>query len=614
MTPRIKNIIKTHLKSYLEKNTEQKIKDKQLCMCPFKCSNKPTASFLHHVLTCHNCNFSGDIFSLVKKQKGFDKEEDVAEYLIHFLKIEIEDNVDELLSFYQKMGWALIPLASGLKVPPEGFAWRDKVYKNPVVWKEWIDRGWGVAVVLGKDSNVVLVEFDDNETYKKFENKMVVTLHQSTKRGTGHFYYKYNSMFVKTLNQVLKKDKLNLELRTEGAYAVIAPTPTDGEVRKWNSEPIVEMGNELKTFFQSYYDKNVEELNPDQEIQKAIDTEKIGVVDLSNRRNDTFISLGGILRKKLNKDQTEYALSIISNNLIDKPVPKHELKAIMGQINKYSTYDKKELAKIVLDRLEIVGTGSAFTLAKSLSYEQKDVEEVLNYLEKEQKVISVKGERFRRLEQAEWGQGYDNLSVPLDYEVPFFSKYATLDQGSMIIIGGKTGKGKTHLVGNIIKKFADKKEIDSIDLISTEADSKIGKVLQTLKIPHHFIYQPKKFYKHPTEIELRDNKVTIIDWIRPKDGDYAGTDSTFEHFENQLKRHKGLLIALVQIRPSNGDFFAKDLMEFYGAYVCKFYHPNPSDLLHPIIESTKIRDSKTGYDKITIALEFNRETKVLLEK
>lgn len=628
---KLSNQEKQIIRSYLITFIQQFIKDfklpkqNELIDCPI-CKEKASVNFFPlnaNKMNCFNpdCG-SHDIFDLVKYFKSSMKdldEDSICDYLVSSLKIDLTNPLTTILDKYEKAGFALIPLYPNSKIPTkEAKGWQNSSHKNKEIWKDWIERQYNIGVNLGKVSNIIAVDIDSDETYEKVKHLLGNTLVQTTKRGR-HFVYNYDPDFTKTLNKVLRDDGFEMELRTDGAYIVVAPSSVEGEVRMWNNEKITDMPKELKEFFLKYQTLNIQEQSVEEEIQEAINNEKIDVVDLSGKRNDTFIKLAGILRKKLNKEQVKYALDIVSNNLIDKPIPKKELYGILGQIEKYNYYDKEELSKTVLDRLDIIEEGSAFQIASSLKYEQKDVEDVLKYLQDENKIINVGKNRYKRLTEIEWDQDFTQMGVPIDFEVPYFHKYARFDQGNMIVIGGKTGQGKTHLSSNFIKHLVDQ-GIHPY-LISTEAGSKIGKICTQMGLKiGDFSF---KTVRCPTDIELKDNAVTIIDWLKPKGGDYAKTDHTFEQLNNQLEKHKGFLIVMVQIRRS-GEFFAPDQIDFYSALTARYcYSPLEKDKEGRVVkwdnentyfETTKIRDSRTGNQYITIPTKFNKEKKILESK
>ena len=74
-------------------------------------------------------------------------------------------------------------------------------------------------------------------------------------------------------------------------------------------------------------------------------------------------------------------------------------------------------------------------------------------------------------------------------------------------------------------------------------------------------------YFYPEMAELEDNAITILDWLLPKD--YSNTDKIMQHFAEQLFKHGGLLFIFVQLR-GDGNFFAKDMIAMFPAFVCRY--------------------------------------------
>ncbi len=617
MNFRQKIFLKGLLGVYIKKTfPDLKINEKKLFKCFLNCSEQPSAQVLHNHINCYTpgCNGIGDIYGLVRHVKpNFAKSDDdeIAIYLSKILNVEFPEDGKELLKRYSEAGFALIPLSPNSKVPIKGSEkWQDTNHKNVNIWNDWLERGYNLGLNLGTVSNVVAVDIDSDKTYEKVKHLLGETLTQTTSRGR-HFLYNYDPAFYKTLNKILREDGYDMELRTTGAYIVIAPSAVEGEIRKWNDKKITAMPEELKKFFMEYYAKTPkeDEAGIDSDIQSCIDNEKLDIVDLSGQRNATFIKTAGIFRKWMPRDTVQKVLSFLSNNWIDKPIPNHELKAIMGQVNKYNTYDKKELSKVVLERLDIIKEASAFQIAKSINLEQKDIEDVLHHLEKEQLIIAIGKNRYKRLQKITWDTDFNTMSEPVDFEVPYFHDYAYFDKGNMVIIGGRPGKGKTHITANIIRKLI-KQDIHPY-LISTEAGSKIGKIVKELDIKvGQFSY---KIVKSPHDIELEKNAVTIIDWLKPEEGDYSRTDATFERLNDQLIRHGGFLIIFVQLR-KDGSFFASDQIDFYASLVATYnYRKNGEavDTQNTYFETSKIRDSRSGQQIITIPTYFNPGTKIL---
>ena len=619
MNPKIKNIYKSHLLDFYTKlNPSVKVTDK-LFKCICTCSLEPTMQHYQNRFDCVNpsCRKSFDIFDyvrFVKPQFKDSVDSDIAEYLSHTLKIVVADETPTILKQYQQAGFALIPLIGGHadpkmnKVPIKGSTgWEKTSYKDISLWNEWIERGYNIGLNLGAVSAVIAVDIDSDETYEKVKHMLGETLIQTTGRGK-HYIYNYDPDFKKTLNKVLRDDGYEMELRTNNSYCVVAPSATyPGEIRRWNNGKITDMPKELKEFLLKYQSKGeVKTAEVNEAIQDSIDNEKVDVVDLTGQRNVTFVKLAGIFRKKLTTEQTSYVLNVISNSLIDKPIPQHELKAILGQVSKYNTYDKVELSKLILSRLDIVKESTAYQLASSLKLEQKDVEDVLAYLEKESKIIALPGNRYKKLITVDWQTNLTDEINPIDFVVPYFSKYAFFNWKELIVIGGQTGSGKTVVVGNLMKSLIEQKITPY--LVSTEATSTIGKTLNKLGVlPGQYKY---KITKSIMGLELPDNGVIILDWLGADAGDYSKMAVMYEHLHEQVKKHNCFLIVMEQLRKDNGNFFAQNLNMFYASLVAKYqYGSGGTDNINTFFKTEKIRDSKTGQQYVTIPTVFNPENR-----
>jgi len=412
-----------------------------------------------------------------------------------------------------------------------------------------------------------------------------------------------------------------MEIRANNAYIVVAPTVVEGYIRTWNGKKITKMPKELKKFLLDLVKKESkkEEKKESDGIREAIENENFNIEDglrgLDGNCNDTWITLGGILRKKMSPKKVEWALQTF-NKLLADPMDYHQIKSMCYQLSKYDNFDKKDLAKEILEHLslESVRFANAFEMEKSLGHTKKEIESALDYLLKEEKVVKV-GRNFKALNKIEWETDFMSIGKPLGFEVPYFGKFNKFDDGSMIIIGGRSGTGKTHLAMNIIKKFVDMGI--NPKLLTTEAGSKFGMIGANLglKIDDYFF----KRVADATNVEFDDDSVTIIDWLKPPNSDYSKLDTIMENLNNQLVKHRGLLIALVQIR-KDGTFFAPDLFDFYASLVATYnwtqkYNSQTketvADSTNTYFQTSKMRDSKVGVQWIKIPTKFDKDTKII---
>lgn len=174
----------------------------------------------------------------------------------------------------------------------------------------------------------------------------------------------------------------------------------------------------------------------------------------------------------------------------------------------------------------------------------------------------------------------------------------------------------THLSCNLIKKFVD--QGIKPHLLCTEAESKFGIISATLGVKvGDYLF---KLVRDPSCIELKDNTVTIIDWLKAPESDYARLESVYERLNEQMAKHRGLLIILAQLKTESGQFYAEDMTKFYGSLVAKYFWSPIKDAKGNIYDwdaqntyfkTEKIRDSKNGKQFITIPTYFDPDKKTL---
>lgn len=619
-------LIQSHILDYLRyHNPSLKITKKGLFQCPFShehenknnntsCNIFPPNSYKLHCFDPSHGRL-GDIFSVFRKMEpdmAHLDDDEIAEYLIHLLDIKTNEKIDNLLAKYHNWGWSLIPIANNSKIAVEK-EWEKKEHKNIEEWKEWLSSGLNLGLNLGAISNTIAIDIDNPKTFEKIKHLLNGTLIQSTNRGY-HYLYSYDKSFDGINHANLRSKGYEMEVRANNAYIVLEPSVVDNKERHFNDKEPLAMSEELKEFLLNLIEKPKE--NKSDKIKEAIEKNDLeiekGLTGLDGQCNETFTKLGGILRKKMPIEHVEWALYNF-NKLLADPMDNKSIKAMCYQLSKYDNFDKKELAEQILQHLKILESSTARDLKDSLKQEKKDIEEALDYLVKEGK-IQKWGKLYKYVQRIDWETDFMSIGKTLDIDVPFFGQYANFENGSMIIIGGQSGQGKSHVACNLIKEFVNN-EINPY-YVCTEAGSRFRLISAQLGIKEGD-YQFKVVADAST-IELEDNAVTIIDWLRPKESNYAQMDTIMEKLNEQLVKHGGLLIIFVQIR-KDGSFFASDLIDFYASVVAKYCHSTIKDSFgntkidneNTYFKTEKIRDSKTGCQYITIPTHFNKDTKKL---
>ena len=633
MDSKTKKLIQSHILDYLKLlNPSFTQTKKGIFDCPLKhqhlqddgnpsCNIFPLNSYRLH---CFNPDHGklGDIFSLVKKiepdMANLDDDE-LGEYLITLLNIKTDDKVDKLLSMYHNSGFCLIPLRKQRQGKESKMAlqneWEKTQFRDIHQWKEWLDSDLGVGLNLGPKSGVLIIDIDDPKTYDRIKHLLGDTLVQTTKRGY-HYVYTYDTDFDFVNHTDLRNKGYEMELRANNAYIVMAPTSVEGEVRSWNDKKVIPMPEELKKFLLELIEKpkiSQEKNNMQDAINKNDLSAGDGLKGWDGQCNDMFIKLGGVLRKKINPDGVKWALYNVNQCLAD-PMENKAIYSMCREIEKYNQFDKKDLAEKIRKHLNILEQSTARDLRESLKEEKKDVEEALDYLVKEGRVKKF-GRLYTLIKKVEWQTDFMSVSKPSNVKVLFFDKYARFEDGSMLVLGARTGHGKTHIAANLLADLVGQGIMPYY--ACTEAGSKFGKITASLGLKEGDYYY--KILSDPSTLELEDNAVTIIDWLKPKNSDYAKTDSIYEQLNDQLKLHGGILIIFAQLR-KDGRFFAEDMIDFYAALVAKYNHSKITngdgsvswDSENTYWKTEKMRDSKIGNQYITIPTRFEKDTKRII--
>jgi len=131
----------------------------------------------------------------------------------------------------------------------------------------------------------------------------------------------------------------------------------------------------------------------------------------------------------------------------------------------------------------------------------------------------------------------------------------------------------SHIAMNIIQQLVEQKVDMPKVLISLEPGSRHTDIaLQLGLVEGDYEYNAEHY--DPTEVELCNNAITIIDWLNPKT--FETTHTIFEHFVRQITKHKGLLIIFAQlkdpIRGTEGNWFAPNMIKQMPALAARYFY------------------------------------------
>jgi len=132
----------------------------------------------------------------------------------------------KLVRIYNKFGFNLIPCKRGSKEPVKKWKEYQERKSLPTEWGEWLDKGYNVAVVLGKISkNLCCIDVEDKEIaraiFKNFDKLKGETLIVETARGF-HIYFRADFSGKREFRT--EEGKILCEIRGEDHLAILPPS------------------------------------------------------------------------------------------------------------------------------------------------------------------------------------------------------------------------------------------------------------------------------------------------------------------------------------------------------------------------------------------------------
>lgn len=588
-----------------------------VCKSPAKFGN----ILANNNLFCLKCNKKigdvVDIVRLVEPDRATDSDQEIVSYIRDLFETDtlLPFDIDKAFDFFEKNGFDLVPIVRDQKDPPIEYGWKTIPHKNKIEWNEWLKDGINFGIKAGVQSGVIIVDVDDPNGIPEEVRKAIgdtVTLTEFSRKGP-HFFYKYDPIFDKNF----RINELKTDVFTNEKYVALFPSVVGGIRRKIILKPIIEMPPALKELLLSKMPKRAKDVNDSAEIEQLenlkLQTEeqllenvsKLGISPIAEgNRSNTLIHIGGILRKNLNPQQTSDTLSVINRIFCKPSLPQKEMYNVCQSIDKYTGLDNQELARKVLSYLKVIKEATnkdvREALGETTAEGKQRVDKALAFLVKEG-YLYKKTRMYVLLDKTEFQKEWMNDGKILPYKVPYFGNYAVFRDGDIMLIAAPTGVGKSHAAMNLIKQFNNQGVIP--DYYSSENGSRFSLIAKALGLKEGD-FEWKHFYD-PESIGLRKNKVTIIDWLMPKD--FATVDKLFAHFANQMWESKGFLIIFMQLR-KRGEFFAQDLIDQMVSSAWKFqYADGDASGKTSFFEATKIREHVPGmprYPKIPMTYDF----------
>jgi len=556
---------------------------------------------------CPNDGKVGDIVDLVKHfepEKSHFSRPEIIDYLAKKYNIECiaQNDTDIILDYYESHNFDLVPVGSNQKIPIEK-GWPTKNHKNKAEWKDWLGDNLNIGIKTGKVSGVTVIDVDQFPTPPEILALLgeEQTLYQRTTNGS-HYFFKYEPDLPKTRIVDLK-----IDIENDGGQVIAPPSKVDDKERKIELYEIQKMPDKLKAFLlEQTADKShlrpIPAARPD-DVKLNLDDLKFDGMLSEGNRHHNFMRFGGLLRKKMPLSQVAYTLNMINTHLTKPPLTYQELQNVVSSIDKYTIFDEKELAYQVLDYIDKVEEATARDVREALEYKKDQIDTALAFLTKEGFVVR-KRRFFKAIKKMQWREEFMDSDLKIKYKMPYFNDAAVFREGDLIIIGAKTGVGKSHIAVNIMKRLID--QGIKPKYVNLESANRFLAIAKSLGLKEGDFDWVVNF--SPETMELDDNSFTIIDWLLPND--YAETDKIYKYFAEQLGKHKGILLVFVQLK-ATGEFFAPNQIEMFPSLAAKFMYDDDTGETGGFT-LTKIREGKEKARFGKIPTVYNWSGKELL--
>jgi hypothetical protein len=592
------------------KTTKQ---SKFLFTCPNTAGHKwkgATATFIpgSDKITCLTCGFRGNIYDvirLVEKKPKMTNEE-----VISFLTNELQVDAYPELEVYKSRNWSLVPVAKNGKAPIEK-EWTDKTHIEKAEWVNWLEQGFNIGLRTGEVSDVTVIDVDlkgtQSEEFEAFYQELIATktLVQNSPHGK-HFIFKYD----KTLEQTVRLGGLTIDTRNDGGQILIAPSKINNASYSWiNVEDEIKIIPEDIKAKLLLLMKTVATTKTEMSAEMTQVAEQVKTIG-EGGRNGLLTSLGGLLINHLNASQVELVLSMINNKFMNPPLPAFEIKGMLGSLTGYKETEEQTQEKAIYDCCQLIQSDiSAKDIMEHTGVKRAIADKYLAKFHKEGKLARKGRGRYDLKAKVEWTDEVQATAPECEYNIPYFDDLAYFHSGDIILIGGKTGEGKTHIAMNFVKQF--KAQGIKPFYISLESGSRHEKVATQLGLSQKDYYVSKEAIDNPLQMEIEANSVTIIDWLYTGE-DFAATQSIFKHLSDEMKRKGGILIVFTQLKESY-DWFAVNLIKSFARFAARFIYDD-TDGIASHFDVCKITDPKGHYSTAIVSTEFNFETKELKKK
>lgn len=570
-------------------------------------------------IACMMCGWKGTIYDcvrLLEPDKANKSDAAITEYLIADLSLDMYSE----LAFYEKYGWALLPIIKNTKKPFED-DWRNSEYKDKVQWIKWLNNGLNLGLNNNK-SGTMQIDVDNKEAVKNLPAEIALlrntliqlcedskTLMQNTRSGGRHYIFKIDTDITQETNM----GGTYIDTRTDKGQILIAPSNIDKQAYSW-----VNLGNEIKYITPELKAKLLEILKVEKSRNNAsADSLPLieGIPDsypelkdnnLEGCCNDTFIKLGGMMIKQIQPKDVRFVLHLMNRYLLKNPMAPKDIEAMMSSLGGYQMSDEQSAKILIYDYLkQMQNDVTAKDIMESTKLPRAIVDKYLSEFVKDGKAIRLGRGRYKYRERIEWSDTFHYVANPYPYKIPYFDELMDYEHGDIILIGGIPGGGKTHQAMNFLNLMI-KQNVKPYYIFS-ESGSRHFKIAKILGIDGKFFF---KYHANPLSIEIEPESFTIIDWLNIEDK--SETDMVFSFFTQEMQRKGGILVIFTQLK-QDYSWFAPNMITQFPAVAARYIFES-QDKRTGHWEFPKIRDSKVGSQDFLIHAEFDPTTRIITKK
>lgn len=474
---------------------------------------------------------------------------------------------------YRSLGWSVIPLAEGVKIPPKGFSvlpYRDRLATEDEIRSWWRENpNYNIGIITGKLSNLFVVDIDTEDGFKNMEPYIpdsIVTPTVSTPRGGQHLFFKYPN----GQNITIGAGKIaGTDFRGEGGYVVGAPSANgNGKPYVWLISPFdknVEIADLPDALLRAYTTTIYNNIN--NSLYEGVNNSKGSVLNSVNfnltkgYRDQTLFHIAHCLIKGgATKEDTTNVLNILA----DKCKPKFPQNEILTKINsviqraeRKERNIKREVEDFVLLTNGYFSVNSCYLMLNIVNSKDKTtVRVVLNKL-KASGIIEkhpAQDGMYRRVET-----NFDFISFDVNEEpevehpvkLPLgLNDIAEVSQGNIILVAGEFNAGKTSFLLNVLRYNKGKLPIRYIT--SEMSKSEFKKRFASFLLPLSFWMQDEmtEYVKKSSDFHtvIKPDALNIIDYMEFKDSDYTKGAEYLTQIHDKL----GTGIAIVAIQKKEG--------------------------------------------------------------